>query len=109
MHDSEIGRAEMLAGAVGDRALAVLHRGVLLRDALDAGVAFGLLQLAVDQIAVRLVAQRNIILVVLRDHAVAAAIELAFALGQRTFGIPGIGVDPATGIGHRDATLAENT
>ena len=30
LHDAEIGRAEMLAGAVGDRALAVLDRGVLL-------------------------------------------------------------------------------
>ena len=48
MHDAEVGRAEMFAGAVGDRALAVLHRGVLLGHALDAGVAFGLLQLAVS-------------------------------------------------------------
>jgi hypothetical protein len=30
MHDAEVGRAEMLAGAVGDRALTVLHRGILL-------------------------------------------------------------------------------
>src|SRR5579883_1470402 len=55
MHDAKIGRAEMLAGAVGNRALAVLQRGVLLGDALDAGVAFGLLQLAIDQVVVRLV------------------------------------------------------
>src|ERR1700722_6351765 len=109
MHDAEIGRAETLAGAVGDRPLAVLHRGVLFRDALDAGIAFGLLQLAVDQIVVRLVTQRNIILVELRDHAVAAAIEVAFGLRQRTLWIPGIGVDPAIGVGHRDKALAENT
>src|SRR4051812_13741547 len=50
MHDAEIGGAEMLARAVGDRALAVLHGGILFGDALDAGVAPGLLQLAVDQI-----------------------------------------------------------
>src|SRR5579863_3764214 len=50
MHDAKIGRAEMLARAVRDRALAVLHRGVLFRDALDAGIALGLLKLAVDQI-----------------------------------------------------------
>src|SRR5260370_31046537 len=55
MHDAEIGRAEMFAGAVGDRALAVLYRCVLLRHALDAGVAPGLLRLAVDQIYVALV------------------------------------------------------
>jgi hypothetical protein len=48
----------MFAGAVGDPALAVLHRGVLFGDALDAGVAVGLLQLAIDQIVVRPVAQR---------------------------------------------------
>src|ERR1700733_4695682 len=108
MHDAEIGRAEMLAGAVGDRSLAVLHRGVLFRDALDAGIAFGLLQLAIDQIVVRLVAQRNIILVDLRDHAVAAAIEIAFGWRQRALRIPGIGVDPAMGVGHRDKALAEN-
>src|SRR5215216_1113694 len=108
MHDAEIGRAEMFAGAVGDRALAVLHRGVLFRHALDAGVAVGLLQLAIDQIIVRLVAQRNIILVDLRHHAVAAVIAIALGLRQRTFRIPGIGVDPAAGIGHRNEALAEN-
>src|SRR6266702_6050886 len=58
MHDAEIGRTEMLAGPVGDRALAVLHGGVLLGDALDAGIAPGPLELAVDQIVVALVAQR---------------------------------------------------
>src|SRR5215212_9225741 len=46
---SKIGGAEMLARAIGDRALAVLHGGVLLGDALDPGVASGLLQLAIDQ------------------------------------------------------------
>src|SRR4051812_4527788 len=35
--DAEIGGAEVLAGAVGDQALAVLDRGVLLRQTLDAG------------------------------------------------------------------------
>src|ERR1700687_5207396 len=35
MHDAEIGRAEMLAGTVGDRTLAVLDRGVLFGHALD--------------------------------------------------------------------------
>src|SRR4029079_10267391 len=52
MHDAQIGGAEMLAGPVGDKALAVLHRSVLFGDALDAGIAFGLLQLAIDQIVV---------------------------------------------------------
>ena len=70
MHDAEIGRAEMLTGAVGDRALAVLHRGVLLGDALDAGIAPGPLQLAIDQIVIRLVAQRHVVLVDHGHHAV---------------------------------------
>ena len=108
MHDAEIGRAEMFAGAVGDRPLAVLHGGVLFGHALDAGVAIGLLQLAIDQIVVRLVAQRNIILVDLRHHAVAAVIAVALGLRQRALRIPGIGEDPAIGIGHRNEALAEN-
>src|SRR5258708_5855272 len=108
MHDAEIGRAEMLACAVGDRALAVLHRGVLLGDALDPGVAFCLLQLAVDQIVVGLVAQGHIIFVDLGDHAVATVITFPLGLAQRTLRIPGIGVDPATGIGDGYETLAEN-
>ena len=99
MHDAEIGRAEMLAGAVGDRALAVLHRGVLFGHALDAGVAVGLLQLAVDQIVVGLVAQRHVVLVDHRHHAVAAGVAVALGLRQRPLRIPGIGVDPAAGIG----------
>src|SRR3954447_18915584 len=37
MHDAKVGRPEMLAGAIRDRALAVLYRGVLLRHALDTG------------------------------------------------------------------------
>src|SRR3989442_6172392 len=41
MHDAEIGRAEMLAGAVGDRTLAVLHGGVPFGHGPDAGVAAG--------------------------------------------------------------------
>ncbi len=98
----------MFAGAIGDRALAVLHGGVLLGHALDAGVALGLLQLAVDQIVVGLVAQRHVILVDLGDHAVAAVIAVALGLRQRPLRIPGIGVDPAIGIGHRNKTLAEN-
>src|SRR5438552_3163813 len=48
MQDAQIRGAEMFAGAVGDPALAVLHRGVLFGHALDAGVAFGFLQVAVD-------------------------------------------------------------
>ena len=108
MQDAEIGRPQMFAAAVGDRALAVLHRGVLLGDALDAGVAFRLLQLAVDQVVVRLVAQRHIIVVDLGDHAVAAVIGVALGLRQRPFRIPGIGVDPAIGIGDGNKTLAEN-
>src|SRR6266699_5942911 len=108
MHDAEIGRAEMFTAAVGDWALAVLHRGVLLGHALDPGIAFGLLQPAVDQIVVGLVAQRNIVLVDLGDHAVATVIAVALGLRQRPLRIPGIGVDPAIGIGHRNKTLAEN-
>src|SRR5882724_3225242 len=108
MQDAKIGRAEMFAGAVGDRALAVLHGGVLLGHALDAGVALGLLQLAVDQIVVGLVAQRHVILVDLGDHAVAAVISLALGLRQRTLRIPGIGIDPAIGVGDGHETLAEN-
>src|SRR3954447_19623777 len=38
MQNAEISGPEMFAGAVGDRALAVLHGGVLFGDALDAGV-----------------------------------------------------------------------
>src|SRR5260370_502048 len=109
MHDAEIGRAEMLAGAVGDRALAVLYGRVLLGHALDAGVALGLLQLAVDQIVVRLVAQRHVVLVDFGDHTVAGSIGLALGLRQRTLRIPGIGVDPSIGIGDGDKALAENT
>src|SRR5437762_13174814 len=108
MQDAQISGAEMLAIAIGDRTLAVLHGGVLLGHALDAGVAFGLLQLAVDQIVVGLVAQRHVILVDLGDHAVAVIIAVALGLRQRPFRIPGIGVDPAIGIGHRNKTLAEN-
>src|SRR6185312_17147522 len=95
MHDAEIGRPKMLAGAVGDRTLAVLHRGVLLGDALDAAIAPGLLQLAVDQVVVALVAQWHVILVDLRDHAVALVVGIALGLRQRPLRIPGIGVDPA--------------
>src|ERR1700688_3578352 len=98
----------MLAGAVGDRALAVLHRGVLLGHALDAGIALCLLQLAVDQVVVRLVAQRNIIVVDLRYHAIAAVIGVALGFRQRTLRIPGIGIDPAIGIGDGNETLAED-
>jgi hypothetical protein len=108
VQNAEIGRAEMFAGAVGDRALAVLHCGVLLRHALDAGIAFCLLQLAVDQIIVGLVAQRHIILVDLGDHAVAVVVAVAFALRQRPLRIPGVGVDPAIGVGDGNKTLAEN-
>ena len=35
MHDAEIGRAEVLPGAILNRTLAVLHGGVLLGDALS--------------------------------------------------------------------------
>src|SRR2546423_13288056 len=99
----------MFAGPVGDRSLAVLHRRVLLGDTLDAGVAFGLLQLAVDQIIVRLVTQRHIILVHLRYHAIAAVVGVALGLRQRTLRIPRIGVDPAVGVGDWHKALAENT
>src|SRR3989442_10627306 len=108
MHDAEIGRSEMLAGAVGDRALAVLHGGVLFGNALDAGVALGLLQFSVDQIIVALVAQRHVILVDFRDHAVAAVIGVALGLRDRPLRIPGIGVNPAIGVGDRHKTLAKN-
>src|SRR3977135_280880 len=37
LDDAEIGRAEMLAGAVLDRPLAVLDRRILLADDADAG------------------------------------------------------------------------
>ena len=43
LHDADVGRAEVLARAVGDEALAVLDGGVLLGDALDAGEALVLL------------------------------------------------------------------
>ena len=65
--DAEIGRAQVLARAVGNRPLAVLHGGVLLRHALDAGIARRLLQLAVDQVVVGLVAQGYVVLVDLGD------------------------------------------
>src|SRR5690348_7304212 len=48
LDDADVGRAEVLAGAVLDWALAVLDRGVLLAHAHDAGEALGLLLLAVE-------------------------------------------------------------
>src|SRR5271166_6197656 len=98
----------MLAGAVGDRALAVLHGGVLLGDALDAGIAPGLLQLAIDQVVVALVAQRQVILVDLGDHAIALVVAVALGLRQRPLRIPGIGIDPAIGVGDRHEALAKD-
>ena len=98
----------MFPGAVGNRALAVLHRGVLFGDALDTGVARGLLQLAVDQVVVALVAQRNVVLVDNGHHAVAVGVAVALGLRQRALGIPRVSVDPATGVGDRHEALAED-
>src|SRR5262249_29391822 len=52
LDDADVGRTEMLAGAVLHRALAVLDRGVLLADAGDAREGVVLLHLAVDQVLV---------------------------------------------------------
>src|SRR6202158_2772004 len=69
LDDAEIGRAEMLAGAVLDRALAVLDRRVLLADAGDAGEGLALLLRAVDQVVVAGVAQRHVVIVNMGVHA----------------------------------------
>src|SRR5258707_4431342 len=98
----------MLPGASGDPALAVLHGGVLFGHALDAGVTAGLLQFAIDQVIIAPVAQRNVILVDQGHHAIAISVVVALGLRQRAIGIPGIGVDPATGVGDRHTTLAED-
>src|SRR4051812_21839685 len=98
----------MLLGTIGDRALAVLHRGVLFGDALDAGITAGLLQFAVDQIVVALVAQRNVVLVDQGHHAIAVGVTVALGLSQRPLRIPGIGVDPAAGVGDRHEALPEH-
>ena len=39
LDDADVGRPEMLPGAVLDRALAVLDRGILIGNAADAGEA----------------------------------------------------------------------
>ena len=60
--DAGVAGAEVLGGAIGDRAaLVLLDRHVLDADALDAGVADGLLGFAVDQVVVRLVLQGEVV------------------------------------------------
>src|SRR5512139_921728 len=63
LDDAEIGRTEMLPGAVLDRALAVLDRRVLFADAGDAGEALVLLRRAIDQVLVPDVAQGHVVVV----------------------------------------------
>src|SRR5688572_30674668 len=50
-----VGRPQVLAAAVHDRAHALLDSAVLDVDAVDAGEGLGLLYLAVDQVVVRAV------------------------------------------------------
>ena len=58
--DQRVRRAQVLVGAVVDRAHALGHRHVLLADAADAGVALPLaLGLAVDQVVVGQVSGRG--------------------------------------------------
>src|SRR5215813_244125 len=58
--DRHVGGREVLAGAVGDQALAVLGERVLLGNALHACEGAVLLVLAVDQVIVASVSQRDI-------------------------------------------------
>src|SRR5882757_3584600 len=59
LDDRLVGRAEMLAAAIDDPAHAFLQGTVLLVDAVDAGVALGLLHLAVETVVVRPVLERT--------------------------------------------------
>src|ERR1700683_110101 len=77
--DAEVGRPQHLAGAVVDQALAVLDGGVLVRDALDAGEALALLQLAVDPVVVRPPAHWRVALIPLGVDRRAARVCRALA------------------------------
>src|SRR6185503_13592197 len=63
LDDRHIGRTEMLPGAVLDRTHAVLDRGVLLAHAFDAGEGLVLLDLAIEQVVVARIADRNVAVV----------------------------------------------
>jgi hypothetical protein len=52
LHDCDVARAEPLARAIGDRAHGLPHRDVLVRDAVDAGVAAALHRLAILEVIV---------------------------------------------------------
>src|SRR5205814_199001 len=91
LDDRLVGRAEMLAAAIDDRAHAFLQGTVLLVDAVDAGVALGLLHLAVETVIVRPVLQRTEGLLVDMQGTVAeAAFEPVFVAQRRIGGA----VDP---------------
>ena len=71
--------------AVGDAALAVLDHRVLLGHAAHAGEADVLLHLAIDQVFVRAIADRDVVLVDLGDDAV-AVLELRRSRRRSTAG-----------------------
>ena len=96
----------MLARAVGDQALAILHHGVLFRHTAHAGEGAMALLFAVDGVIVGAIAQRHIVGTDFADHAVADRELGALHVGERTIRIPRVGVNPALGIGDRHPGLA---
>src|SRR5260370_29049723 len=81
----------MLAAAIDDPAQALLQGTVLLVDAVDAGVALGLLRLAVETVVVRRVLERTEGFLIDMQRAVAEAVFEPVLLGQWRIGG---GVDP---------------
>jgi hypothetical protein len=106
LDDAEVGRPEMLPGAVLDRALAVLDGGVLLAHTHDACEALALLLRAVEHVVVADVAQRHVVGVDLGVQAEALDVFLALRIGERPVGQPAVGVDPAVHVIDRHPALA---
>ena len=96
----------MLARAVGDQALAVLHHGVLFRHTAHAGEGAMALLFAVDGVIVGAIAQRHIVGTDFADHAVTHGKLGALRISERAIWIPRVGVNPALGIGDRHPGLA---
>src|SRR6266404_3068118 len=93
-HHRHVGRREVFARSIEDDALAVLCERVLLGDAFHTGKAAVFLVLAVDQVVVRAVAQRNVARAELGELAEAAFLEAAaFFRGQRAIWVPCVGED----------------
>src|SRR5262245_55896775 len=74
--DRHVGGGKVLAGAVGNQALAVLGERVLLGNALHAREGAVLLVLAVDQVIIASVSQRDIAWAELGELPVTALLEL---------------------------------